>query len=124
MRTEVLRYLAVGVLNKATGLSAIWGLMLLGVAPIAANLGGYLIGLCVAFVLYRRWAFRVGSTQGQVLRFALAFAVAYGINVAALSAGLALFDARGFLAQLPALAAYTVSFYFLNKFYVFAAVGK
>jgi putative flippase GtrA len=124
MPGEILRYLSVGALNTLVGLSVIWGLMLLGVPPVPANLGGYVVGLVIAFFLNRAWTFRATAQAWQGLRYIAAFGLAYGLNLAILTAGLALFDAQGFVAQLPALAAYTASFFVLCKYYVFAPARK
>lgn len=121
---EVLRYLSVGVLNTLVGLSVIWGLILLGAPPVPANLGGYVAGLMIAFFLNRAWTFRATARPRQALRYIAAFGLAYGINLAILTVGLALLDLHGFLAQLPALAGYTVSFFLLCKFFVFGPGRK
>ena len=121
MSEQLIRYLSVGVINTLVGLSIIWGLMLLGVDPVTANACGYAVGLVVAFILNRAWTFRVEAEFGQIVRYLLAFMVAYGINVVILNVCLQLFGGQGFLEQLPAMAAYTLSFYLLCKYYVFRA---
>lgn len=121
LRGEILRYLSVGVLNTLVGLTTIWGLMLLGTPPIPANVCGYTIGLVVSFYLNRKWTFRVSSNWGMVVRYILVFAVAYALNLLVLYAGIALFDSQGYFAQLPAMVAYSVSFYLLSKFFVFVS---
>ena len=121
MSEQLIRYLSVGVINTLVGLSIIWGLMLLGVDPVTANACGYAVGLVVAFILNRAWTFRVEAEFGQIVRYLLAFMVAYGINVVILNFCLQLFGGQGFLEQLPAMAAYTLSFYLLCKYYVFRA---
>lgn len=120
MTVEILRYLSVGALNTLIGLSTIWGLMLLGVSAVPANFGGYAVGLMVAFFLNREWTFGATAQPWQTVRYIAAFAVAYGLNLAVLTAGLVLFEAQMFLVQIPAMASYTVCFFLLTKYFVFA----
>ena len=118
---ELTRYAMVGVLNTVVGLFVIWGLMFAGFTPTLSNFGGYMVGLTLAFFLNRSWTFQVRSEMPQVFRYILAFGVAYSLNLIVLSAGLRIFDEIGFVAQLPAVCTYTVVFYFLSKYYVFAS---
>ena len=53
------RFGLVGMINTAVGLSIIAVLDLgLRVPPALANAAGYLVGICVSFVLSRRFVFR------------------------------------------------------------------
>lgn len=108
-----------GALNTMLGLSVIYGLMLLAVHAVVSNLIGYAAGLALAFTLNRSWTFRVKFARAQVLKYILAFLISYGLNLAILKTALTMLHMNPFLAQLPALATYTASFFLLSKHYVF-----
>ena len=55
----------------------------------------------------------------ELLRFLVAFAIAYGANLAVLFAAEGMLGADNPLAQLPAIAAYVVIFFLLSQFVVF-----
>jgi putative flippase GtrA len=120
---QFLRYSGVGVLNTALGLAVIWGLMALGTGPYLANALGYAAGLALSFVLNRAWTFRARGTGWPVLRFLLAFAVAYAANLAVLSAGLAIAPGAAYAAQFAAIGTYSVLFFLLCRFFVFGDPG-
>lgn len=117
--SEFLRYLAAGLLNTAVGyLAFLLAFHLLGLNALLANAVSYAVGLCCAYVVNALFVFRGARHSPQaVLRFLAGFCVAYAINFAvlqlALEAGM-----RAELAQLVAMASYTVSFYLINKRFV------
>lgn len=119
---QVLRYLLVGVVNTAVGLSIIFALMHLGVADVAANAVGYAIGLGVSFVLNGRWTFGAATLDaGRLLRFLLVVGVAYLANLAAL---VVVRDALGWgshVGQLAGAAAYTAVGFAGSRRFAFAA---
>lgn len=116
---ELTRYLGVGLINAAVGLSVIYAALYAGAPVLAANVMGYGVGLAVSFWLNRRWTFKVQAQQwrGQMLAFVLAFAAAYAANLAAVMLALKVVDA--YSAQLAGMAAYTALFYLLSKRCVF-----
>lgn len=85
LANQAIKYGAVGVVNTVVGLAVIYGLMALGVGDVAANAGGYAVGLMVSFRLNARWTFRrQHAGLGAALRFALVIGVAYACNLAAM----------------------------------------
>ncbi|MCC9596333.1 MULTISPECIES: GtrA family protein [unclassified Rubrivivax] len=125
MLFQVLRFLIVGVLNTAVGLGTIYLLKWAGgFGDVAANACGYAVGLCVSFVLNRRWTFADrGRRAPAVMRFLLVFAIAYGFNLLTL---LHLRDAwhiDAYLAHALATVPYTVTFFLGSKFFVFRSVA-
>lgn len=119
---QVLRYLLVGVVNTAVGLSIIFALMHAGVSDVAANAIGYAIGLCVSFVLNGKWTFGATALDaGRLLRFLLVVGVAYLANLAALFVAR---DALGWgshVGQLAGAAAYTAVGFIGSRWFAFAA---
>lgn len=117
---EFAKFGLVGIVNTAVGLLIIiCAMSLLGFSPIFSNVLGYTFGLLVSFTLNRKFTFadRQGGTR-QLPAFLVVFAVAYVINLVVLSE-LLLFAAP-IVAQVCAMAAYTVSFFLLSRIYVFA----
>jgi putative flippase GtrA len=120
---QFLRYSGVGVLNTALGLAVIWGLMALGTGPYLANALGYAAGLTLSFVLNRAWTFRASGTGWPVLRFLIAFAIAYAANLAVLSVGLAIAPRSAYAVQFVAIGTYSVLFFLLCRSFVFDGPG-
>ena len=83
IRTQALRFAAVGVLNTAVGLGVIFaGMAVLGLGDVAANALGYAVGLVVSFLGNRSWTFRHrGPWRGALVRFVAVFAGAYLVNL-------------------------------------------
>ena len=85
--TELLRfirYCIVGAMNTAITLGVIYLChSLLGWGEYLSNGIGYIAGLINSFLWNRAWVFRAqGSRLRQALRFALGFALCYGLQLA------------------------------------------
>ena len=119
MLREFLRYISVGVLNSLLGLSVIWFLLRLQMPPLLANAGGYAAGLLLAYILNRRWTFQATPQASQFKRFILAFIIAYGVNLGVLIFLLQTLHLKDIAAQTMAVAAYTICFFLLSRYYVF-----
>lgn len=118
---ELLRYLVAGGVNTVVGYGVFWvGLHQLGLHASAANALGYAVALCVAYVLNRVLVFTASTAGGaSVVRFMLAFILAFAINQGVLAACIEFFQLRAEFAQVIAMIIYTLVFYFANKYYVF-----
>jgi len=116
-----LRFLAVGGLNTAAGLTVIYAARYgLGFGDVAANIIGYACGLAISFVLNARWTFRYRSrVLPALLRFLLAFLIAYGTNLLCLLLLLHVVGIPGVLAQAASIVPYTVVFYLLSRHFAF-----
>lgn len=122
---EVLRYGAAGVVNTAVGYAVFWVMLrLLGVGPALSNAAGYAVALAVAYVINRRYVF-VSShpRENAPLLFIGAFLAAFTVNQLVLRYGMNSLSLMPEVAQLLAMAGYTVFFYLLNKFLVYKDVG-
>jgi len=112
-RTRFARFIAVGLLNSAIGYAALVSSLLCGAGDLAANAIGYFVGLLSSFVLNRTWTFqyREQVTLGQLSRYAGIFLLAYAANLIVLGT----LRHAGFvdnpIAHIPAIAVYTVVFY-------------
>ena len=121
MRQQFARFLSVGVLNTLLGYGIIF-LAMYGLkwSPEASNLLGYGIGLIVSFMLSKTFTFRSSAAvSGELIRFLIVFAIAYGANLAVLSFAVRFLDWHAGLSQLIAGGFYIVCSYLLNKRFVF-----
>lgn len=118
MLREAVLFGLVGIANTAVGYGTILVLMAANIGPVAANIGGYVLGLCCSYVLNSRVTFdKRRQGRGRVLRFLAVFAVCWLFNLGVLT--LTLTHLPVALAQLAAMVAYTTLFFFLSRAFVF-----
>ena len=118
---EIIKFAFVGVINTAIGYVVfLIGFRLLGFSPATANAVSYLVALLFAFLLNNYLVFTSSKPlMHSAVRFVLAFCFAFSINQLALFVILTNFDFPVEIAQIFAMMAYTITFYFLSKYYVF-----
>ena len=115
-----IKFLMVGVVNTAVGLTVIYGLKWLGRSDVTANILGYLCGLMVSFTLNRNWTFRhAGTILPAALRFLLVFAVAYLANLGTVLGLIRLLGVNGYVAQTLGIIPYTTLFYLGSRYVAF-----
>lgn len=115
------RYLTVGVVNTAMGYGVIlllqWGW---NVSPVLANASGYGLGMIVSYALNRWYTFQSHrSHSASVPLFFAATLLCYLLNVICLQFALQFMHWPAAIAQAAAVLAYTVSFYFASRYWVF-----
>lgn len=113
------RYSLSGALNTVAGFATIFGLTALGYQPYVANAAGYLVGLVLGFFVSRRFVFRhEGKMSSQGVRYLLAFALCFVVNLLvlrfALQAGV-----HEMLAQALSTSVYIVVMFLALRFFVF-----
>lgn len=118
---QALRFGLVGLANTAVGLGTIFALKALaGWGDVPANIAGYALGICVSFVLNRRWTFgHRGSWPRALARFLALFGVCWVVNLLVL---LALRDRLGvdpYAAHVGGMVVYTVLFFLGSRLVVF-----
>jgi putative flippase GtrA len=118
---EFVRYLLVGFVNTLFGYSLFLVFYKIGnLSPEYSNAASYMIALLLAYVLNRIYVFSDKSiSKINLLKFIISFIVAYFLNFATLWLLLKTTETTTEIVQLIAMAIYTVTFYILNKFYVF-----
>jgi putative flippase GtrA len=118
---QLARFLVVGVLNTAVGLSVIFAAKaLLGWNDFAANATGYAVGLATSFLLNRAWTFGDrGRISPALIRFLAAFALAYLANLATVFALRDLAAVDSYVAQAAGVVPYTILFFVASRAFVF-----
>lgn len=121
LTTQVRRYSLVGILNTLATLIVIYGLKAgFGVGDYGANAAGYGVGLVISFVLNRAYTFgHDGAVSGAAIRFLVAFAICYAINLGVVAVLVDGLGVNGYLAQPCGMLSFTVSFYILLRMHVF-----
>lgn len=120
----LLRYGLAGLLNTAIGYAIIAVLDIgLGVDSHLANLAGYVVGAGVSYFLQRSFVFGSNTAHGRsVPKYLAAALAAFLLNQLVLSLGLQMIgDAKlgRAIAQLIAVAAYSVTLLILLRLWVF-----
>ena len=121
LKTQVSRYSLVGILNTLITLLVIYGLKAgFGADDYWANATGYGVGLIGSFYLNRAYTFgHDGAMSGAAVRFLIAFAICYMINLAVVAVLVDGLGVNGYLAQPCGMVSYTISFYILLRMHVF-----
>ena len=122
MSSEVLRYLGAGTINTLVGYLAFWiALRGFSASVVLANVISYACGLSCAYLLNRRFVFTARApSASSAWKFAAGFALAFAVNALVLQVASAALHLPPEAAQILAMIAYTVTFYFINKYIVFA----
>lgn len=115
------RALATGVVNTAFGFAVIAIALAFGAPSFAANALGYVAGWGLSFFLHRHFVFAASSQNfgNQAFRFFGAVAIAFGANLCALGAAENILGAQPIVAQLIAMATYTVCLFTICARFVF-----
>ena len=126
MSAELLRYLGAGLVNTLVGylvfLAALHGF---AASVSVANGISYAVGLVCAYVLNRHFVFKNAAANASApWKFAVGFALAFGVNLIVLHIATGMLHLAPELAQLFAMGAYTVTFYLINKYIVFAGADR
>lgn len=114
-----------GVTNSIVGFSVIFFCLFMGASGITANIIGYAVTLTCSFVLNRNYVFGVSGaiSHAEVLRFLIVFITAYGVNLSVLLLTQSVLGEASAVAQVLAVAAYTLVFYSLSRWFVFKRGG-
>jgi putative flippase GtrA len=118
---QIIVFLGVGVLNTATTLGIIFGLIyFMGLNPLWANFLGYGCGLALSFTLNRRHTFKdQGTLRNSAAPFLGAAAVAYLVNLLLILLSERHFGVGIYLSQIMGNIGYTGTFFVLCRVFVF-----
>ena len=115
------RFGAVGLVNTAIGLLAIYAVIFFFDAdPAIANAIGYAIGLAVSFTLNRIWTFGDKRSYGKMLpRFLLVATISYLLNLSVVLLGTHHFGVGPYLVQFFGIGVYTLAMFLGCRWFVF-----
>ena len=119
---QSIRFVAVGIVNTATGLSIIYAVMFFFKAnPVVANVIGYAVGLCVSFALNRVWTFNSRKPIAHVLpKYLFVAGVSYLLNLGTVIAAMSYFGIDRYVAPLLGTCVYTGCMFLGCRWFVFA----
>lgn len=120
MKTDVYRYIIAGIVNTIAGyLSFLCAFHFFSINAMLSNLFSYAMGLIVAYIMNLLFVFR-GSTfsVNSVIRFLIGFVIAYSINFILFYFCFKSLNFPPEISQVFAMTGYTVSFYVINKYFV------
>ena len=123
INSSFVRFALVGLANTLVGYTVILLLHYgLGISPVLANTGGYLIGFLLSYGLNRSFTFVSKRPHVQALtRFGLAAACCFVLNLMVLEFSVSVIALPIVFAQALAVGSYTVAFYLSSRFFVFRA---
>lgn len=123
LRTQIIKFGLVGVVNTFITAASIVVLTVLGVPAVPANALGFALGLANSFYMNRRFTFGGGAGSSAV-PFIVSFAIAYALNlgVVLLTSGLTSYHAL--IPQAAGMLTYNVAFFILMKVWVFSGVEE
>jgi putative flippase GtrA len=110
----------VGIANTVLGFSIIVILMSIGVSPIVSNMIGYGLGAILSFYLNSKYTFNTQRHNvGKAIKFFIVLIFAYLLNYFTLQWTLDFLNP--YFAQLISAGVYTLSSFFLMRYFIFAS---
>ncbi|HEY4215066.1 MAG TPA: GtrA family protein [Steroidobacteraceae bacterium] len=115
------RYVCVGVINTAVGLSVIYlGIYALALDDVPANIGGYLVGTLCSFMLNRSWTFSSrGAPAAQLAKFLTVMLGAYLLQIASVMIMIKVLGYNRYLAHALGTVPYTLAGYLGSRYFAF-----
>lgn len=118
---QSIRFILVGIVNTATGLSVIYAAMYFFKAnPVVANVIGYSIGICVSFALNRVWTFNSRRPIAHVLPiYLLVVGICYLLNLGTVVGAMSCLSINRYVAPLLGMCVYTGCMFLGCRWFVF-----
>ena len=115
------RYVCVGVINTAVGLTVIYfGIYVLALDDVPANLSGYLLGTLCSFMLNRSWTFSSrGAPAAQLAKFLAVMLGAYLLNIASVMVMIKWLGFHRYLSHKLGTVPYTLAGYLGSRYFAF-----
>ncbi|WP_417665696.1 GtrA family protein [Pseudidiomarina sp.] len=121
IENELVRFILVGAFNTLIGYGVFYILFTyFQLTPYISNAFGYIAALIVAFGLSKQFVFRSTYQKGMVTKFIVAFLISFALNQFVLLLMIEYSQLAPEIAQILAMASYTLIFYLLNKYFVFS----
>ena len=119
---QLLRFVIVGIASNAVCFAVYCGLAWAGMHPMLAMTLVYLLGVLQGFWGNHRWTFaRSGPASPALLRYGLAYALGYAVNLAGLWVFAREMSYRHEYVQAAMLVVVALMLFLLQKFWVFCA---
>lgn len=116
-RSQILRFLIVGVFNTAFSYGVYASLIFLGVGYAVANLAALLLGILFSFKTQGSWVFQTPDNR-RIWRFILGWGVIYLVSITLIAQFIGI-GFNAYVAGILALPFSTVLSYLLQRFFVF-----
>ncbi len=114
------KYLFVGVINTIVGYGIIFSLMHIGTSPEISNLIGYVIGICISYILNKLYTFKTKShPKKEFPKFAASLFLAYCLNFLTLILCVRLLYINAYISQIISGIVYTLSGFLFAKYFAF-----
>lgn len=120
MRSELFRYLAVGVVNTSVGLSLIYAAMYFGAGDLIANFLGYSVGFVISYLANSVWTFSERLSKKNAVKYLCLMGLCYVANITVMTFTRDVLNFNSYLAQFCGVCTYTLCGYLGARFYVFA----
>ena len=120
--SELIRYLAAGIINTLVGYCVFLVMLnVIGLNPYYSNAISYAFGLIVAYIMNLLFVFKKSShSLRSGYRFFIGFGISYGLNIMVFNASILYFKFQAEISQIMAMASYTICFYLINRYFVWA----
>ncbi len=120
MSNSLMRYIVAGMINSIFGYSVfLVSFYLLDLGGYLSNILAYGLGLIVSLIQMRTWVFPSGeSLVRYTTKFLMIYVFSYLLNLAVFSVLLSVAQIVPPIAQLGAMGAYSLSFFFLSRLYL------
>ncbi len=116
---DIIIYGLVGVVNTFVGLGSVLVLTYFGFVAEMANFLGYVIGVCLSYILNSKFTFQSKITATKALKFLISMGIAYCLNLGFLTISYRAYDIDVYLAQCLAGVIYAISGFLLCRYFVF-----
>lgn len=117
-KNQAIRYCIVGGMNTAVTAIVIITLTALGAGLYISNALGYVVGIIFSYALNTYFTFSSKPSLRKFAKFIACCAGCYTINIIAMNLSMKFGLQNEYLIQLIGMAFYTISGFFINKFWV------
>ena len=118
IKNQAVRYCIVGGMNTAVTAIVIITLTALGAGLYISNALGYVVGIIFSYAMNTYFTFSSKPSLRRLAKFIVCCAGCYAINIIAMNLSMKFDLQNEYLIQLIGMMSYTISGFFINKFWV------
>lgn len=115
---EVLKYIAVGLVNTAITAIIIYFCMSVGFGVYSSNALGYFLGVIISYFLNSFVTFKAPLSWRRLVKFVVVCLFCWALNIATIHLYLSFFSGGTYLSQLIGMIVYTLAGFIVNKLWV------